>query len=61
MIKILNPALVNPLSSDARAKTGSIGFDQTTRALRISRVTDINSATDIGVRGSFNIPLLDQI
>jgi hypothetical protein len=61
MIKILNPALVDPLSNDARAKTDSIGFDQTTRALRISRVTDINSATDIGVRGSFNIPLLDQI
>lgn len=61
MARLLSPALIDSLSDEPNPKSGYLSFAQTAKALRLSRVTDLDSAAGAGMRGSFNISLLDQI
>lgn len=65
MIRILNPALAdgmwNGKSDSSDAKVAHLGFAETARCLRLSRVTDSDVAHAPEMLGSFNIPILDQI
>ena len=65
MVRILNPALPGSLRQSIADGGDTVethlSFAETARCLRLSRVTNFDSAPGLGLRGSFNIPLLDQI
>lgn len=66
MVRILNPALVGSLRGDVAGEVDTttertLSFAETAKLLRLARVSDFDSALELGLRGSFNIPLLDQI
>lgn len=60
MVRILNTRMTPGLENEP-LDDGMFDFFQTLNALGISSVTDIDSDSRQTVRGSFNIPLMDQI
>jgi len=60
MVRILNKK-ISPALKNVRLGNGMFDFFQTHNALGISSVTDVGSNSGQVVRGSFNIPLMDQI
>lgn len=60
MVRILRPTFANLVNTDAVA-SANLSFSATAKLLCLSRVTNFDSAQGLGLRGSFNIPFLDQI
>ncbi len=60
MVRILSSAFGKLANADAAA-SANLSFSETAKLLCLSRVTNIESAQGLGLRASFNIPLLDQI
>lgn len=60
MVRILNPAAF-PGGSAGYGQDAPLDFTETARLLSALRVTVFDSTRDIGLQGSFNIPLMDQI
>ena len=61
MVRLLNPALIDALLGESNTRNGYLSFAQTAKVLRLSRVTDLDSAAYASSHRSFNISLLDQI
>lgn len=60
MVRIVSPAFGKLPNADAVA-SANLSFSETAKLLCLSRVTNFESAQGLGLRGSFNIPFLDQI
>jgi len=60
MVRILSPAFANLATTDT-VTSANLNFAVTAKLLCLSRVTNFDSAQGLGLRGSFNIPFLDQI
>lgn len=60
MVRILSPSFPTLANADT-VTSANLNFSATAKLLCLSRVTNFDSAQGLGLRGSFNIPFLDQI
>jgi hypothetical protein len=65
MVRVLNPdfpvCALSGLGNGIDAKNPPLSFVETARILGVARVTEFEETNATEMRGSFNIPILDQI